>query len=65
MPLSVHRERCIGSGTCVYTAPDVFAQDEDEGLVVLLTDGPDLANARSVRSAVERCPVAAISLDET
>ncbi|MFJ9521175.1 ferredoxin [Kitasatospora sp. NPDC101801] len=64
MPLSVHRERCIGSGTCVYTAPDVFAQDEQDGLVTLLTDGTDPADERSVRSAVERCPVAAISLDQ-
>ncbi|KQV21717.1 MULTISPECIES: ferredoxin [unclassified Kitasatospora] len=62
MALSVHRERCIGSGTCVFTAPDVFAQDEEEGLVTLLTDGTD--HVPAVRSAVERCPVAAISLDE-
>ena len=42
---------CIGSGMCVVTAPAVFDQDDDEGLVVLLVAGTragaDAAGARA------------------
>lgn len=55
----VEADACVGAGTCVLTAPDVFDQDDD-GVVVLLTDrvGPDRRGA--VRDAVARCPARAI-----
>ncbi|MER7620209.1 ferredoxin [Streptomyces sp. NPDC126503] len=39
-PVRVDRERCVGSGMCALTAPTVFDQDDDEGLVLLLTPPP-------------------------
>jgi ferredoxin len=33
MRVSVDRGRCCGSGNCVMTAPEVFDQDDAEGLV--------------------------------
>ncbi|MFD4832937.1 ferredoxin [Streptomyces uncialis] len=35
--LGVDRQRCVGAGMCALTAPAVFDQDEEEGLVVLLS----------------------------
>ena len=58
--ISADSGRCIGSGQCVLTAPDLFDQDED-GIVVLLTEsvttGPDAALARQ---AEHLCPAAAL-----
>ncbi|EME53077.1 ferredoxin [Amycolatopsis decaplanina] len=36
MRLEVDRERCVGAGMCVLTAPEVFGQDEEDGRVRLL-----------------------------
>jgi ferredoxin len=58
------REVCIGSGNCVFTAPRVFDQDEDEGLVVLLTADVDPQDADTVRDAVAHCPSGALRIVE-
>jgi ferredoxin len=57
------RDVCIGSGNCVFTAPDVFDQGED-GLVVLLEEDVDPAHAEPVRQAVAHCPSAALRIVE-
>ncbi|MFE1906832.1 ferredoxin [Streptomyces gardneri] len=62
--LSVDRERCIGAGMCAMTAPDVFDQDPDEGLVLLLDAGPSAAHHAAVRMAAGVCPSGAITLHE-
>jgi len=61
--VTADRDLCIGSGNCVLTAPDVFDQDDDEGLVVVLVTG-DVAPADgdAVRAAVARCPSGALRL---
>jgi ferredoxin len=53
---------CIGSGQCVLAAPDVFDQDDDGTVTVLDHEPPDDFLA-SVRSAAQRCPVRAITVD--
>jgi ferredoxin len=60
MRIAADREVCIGSGNCVYLAPAVFDQDDDEGLVVLLTPEVDPGDAGPVRDAVARCPSGAL-----
>jgi ferredoxin len=60
MRIAADREVCIGSGNCVYLAPAVFDQDDDEGLVVLLTPEVDPGDAEPVRDAVARCPSGAL-----
>lgn len=58
MKIAADRDTCIGAGLCVVTAPDLFDQDDD-GLVVLLVDETDEATARE---AVSLCPSAALRL---
>ncbi|WP_017241940.1 ferredoxin [Streptomyces sp. SS] len=62
--LTADRERCIGAGMCAMTAPDVFDQDPDDGLVLLLHAEPPAAHRAAVRMAVGVCPSGAIALHE-
>jgi ferredoxin len=66
MKVTADREVCIGSGNCVFSAPAVFDQDDDEGLVVLLTAevDPHGADADAVRDAVAHCPSGALRFVE-
>ncbi|MBY8855816.1 (4Fe-4S)-binding protein [Nocardia sp. CA2R105] len=61
MELRVDRERCIGAGMCVLTAPGAFDQDTTDGRVVLLRDP---AEPEAVREAVRVCPSGAITIVE-
>jgi ferredoxin len=64
MRIMADHERCIGSGQCVLTEPNVFDQSEDDGRVILHTDQPGPDAAAEVREAVEGCPSRALSLAE-
>ena len=55
---------CIASGVCAMTAPKVFDQDADTGLVVLLDADPGEDQTGAVREAATLCPNAVISLTE-
>jgi ferredoxin len=57
--ITADRSVCIGAGMCVLTAPEVFDQDDD-GLVVLLVEEPAGAAARAAAEAVRLCPSQAI-----
>jgi ferredoxin len=62
MKVAVERDRCIGAGMCVLTAPTVFDQDPDEAVVVLLDESPPDTDRAAVQQAVDRCPAAVIRL---
>lgn len=64
MRIHVDRERCIGSGTCVLTLPDVFTQDDEDGRVLVTDDDPGAERRASVDHAVLICPVSAISVED-
>jgi ferredoxin len=60
--LDADRDRCVGAGMCALTAPEVFDQDDEEGLVVLLRPVPDAGHRAAARMAVGLCPAGAITL---
>ena len=60
----VDRERCVGSGECVFTAPGIFDQDDEDGIVMLLTDTPEEALWDAARRAARQCPAKAIMVEE-
>lgn len=64
MKVIVHVEKCIGAGHCASVAPGVFAQGEDDGLVVLLVERPSADQHEAVRSAARLCPSLAIEIQE-
>ena len=55
----IDRDRCMGSGNCVYWAVDVFDVGDDS--VAVVVGDPDEHRER-VRLAAEHCPTHAISL---
>lgn len=55
------RDRCMGSGTCAFTAPDVFDVDLTGRVLVI---GTIEAGDQRVRQAVENCPMEALRLIE-
>ncbi|MFC8914161.1 ferredoxin [Streptomyces sp. WAC05374] len=62
MELRVDRDRCVGSGMCALTAPEVFDQDTEDGRVRLLAAVPPPGRAtRAAREAVGFCPAGAIT----
>ncbi|CAA9297463.1 MAG: Ferredoxin [uncultured Actinomycetospora sp.] len=63
MKIEANRDICIGAGNCVLAAEDVFDQD-DEALVVVLSDQPSDDQTTEVRNAVAQCPSGALSLVE-
>ena len=58
----VDRDRCIGSGNCVYWAPASFELD-DEGLSAPIVPSVDTLDA--LRVAADGCPTRAITLEVT
>ena len=65
MEITVHRDRCLGTGQCVRVAAEVFGQNQDDGLVVVLDADPTEELQRKVLLAESMCPVAAISVRAT
>jgi ferredoxin len=55
----VDRLRCIGSGICADTAPDVFQLDEVDRSVII---NPHGATRDVIVAAAESCPVDAIKI---
>ena len=61
--MKVHADRdvCIAAGMCVMTTAAVFDQDDD-GIVVVLTNDVPADQERKVRVAVSSCPSGALTL---
>lgn len=60
MRIVADRGACRGAGQCVFTAPELFDQDDVEGRVVVLVAEPD--DPASASRAVQACPNRALSL---
>lgn len=64
MRIHADQEKCCGAGSCVLSAPDVFDQRDEDGIVVLLNAEPPAELHEAVREAAAICPAAAISLTD-
>jgi ferredoxin len=56
------REKCVGAGMCVMTAPHVFDQDDDGIVLVEVPEPEDAGDAAKAAEAVQLCPSGALSL---
>ena len=65
MRVRVDADRCMSSGNCSLTAPDVFDQNPDDGVAVVRDDAPPLARWAAVRLAAARCAGRAIEAVDT
>ena len=59
MKITADRDVCIGAGMCVMSAPEVFDQD-DEGVVVVLSAEVPAEHGTAAARAVEGCPSGAL-----
>ncbi|KDN83866.1 ferredoxin [Kitasatospora cheerisanensis] len=64
MLVQIDQELCCGAGSCVRTAPEVFDQRDEDGLVLVIDEKPPAHLHDAVREAADICPAAAILLDE-
>ena len=60
--VEVLRDRCMGTGGCVFIAPDVFDLGDD-GIATVV--GPVDGDDERVRNAVLECPMDALRLHES
>jgi ferredoxin len=65
MRLLVDVNKCVGAGQCVRAASTVFAQNDEDGLVVVLDESPSDELLAQVRNAARLCPARAIVVEET
>ncbi|MFJ8314018.1 MULTISPECIES: ferredoxin [unclassified Streptomyces] len=63
MKVSADRDVCIGAGLCALTAPDVFDQDDD-GIVEVLMPDPGIGHQPAARRAGSLCPSGAVRITE-
>lgn len=59
LEIKIDSDRCMGSGNCMFWAPDSFDLS-DEGYAVVLD--PAATDEERLRIAAQGCPVGAISL---
>lgn len=64
MKIKVDATKCIGAGLCVVAAPQVFSQNEDDGLVIVLQESPPPELHASVREAARLCPALVITCED-
>lgn len=62
MLVSVDPEKCCSSGLCALSVPEVFGQDEEECVVLVLVPEPPAALHDRVRAAARRCPTGTIEV---
>ncbi len=61
----IDQDKCVGAGQCVFAAPEVFDQREEDGIVELLVAEPDESQYSAVKQAARLCPAMAIKIEET
>lgn len=64
MKIEIDTPKCVAAGVCVLAAPDVFDQNDDDGVVIVLDEQPSAPHIPGVRDAAARCPAAVIRLVE-
>jgi ferredoxin len=60
MKISIEQDRCIAAGQCAATAPEVFDQRDEDGVVELLTSVAPAGAEEDVEHAAAACPAQAI-----
>lgn len=57
-------DKCIASGSCVLTCPEVFTQRDSDGVVDVLDEHPPLELLKKVKQAVGLCPAQVFTIED-
>ena len=60
MRITANRDVCVSGGMCALTAPAVFDQGDDDGLVTVLLPDPPKELRWAAAEAVRLCPSGAL-----
>lgn len=60
MRIEIFPDKCIGVGQCVVAAPDLFQQNDDDGIVYLVRDDVPAERREAAIAAARLCPTLAI-----
>jgi ferredoxin len=60
--IRVERGRCVASSNCVMQMPDVFTQDDEEGLVEVIDETGAGRTVDAAREVSYSCPAQAIEV---
>jgi ferredoxin len=63
MRVIVDFDKCVSTGACMQTCPQVFEVRED-GFLYILIEEPGEELRSSINEAVQHCPTGAISIEE-
>ena len=63
LKISVDEDKCIGAGQCAFTAPHIFDQRDEDGIVILLDEDPPDGEQPLARNAAAGCPASAITVE--
>lgn len=63
--VKVDKEKCLGCGSCIATAPEIFAIDIDGKAKVILFETEDQALIEKAKMSRDMCPNAAIEIIES
>ncbi|WP_416416387.1 ferredoxin [Paenarthrobacter aromaticivorans] len=61
MKFDINVDKCVGAGVCALAAPEVFDQNDDDGIIVVLDPNPPREQAQRIQDAATRCPAAVIT----
>ncbi|WP_019929570.1 ferredoxin [Nocardia sp. BMG111209] len=61
MKVFIDQDKCVACGQCVASAPEVFDQRDEDGIVVLLDESPPAEQEFNVRDAAAVCPALVIT----
>ena len=64
MRITIDEDKCCAAGQCVLSAPEVFDQRDEDGIVVLLQEQPPESEHENTRNAAALCAAAAITVEE-
>jgi ferredoxin len=64
MRIVADKSLCVGAGQCVMVAQQLFAQGEEDGLVILKDATPSEAMRALADLAVRSCPSLALKLED-
>jgi ferredoxin len=64
MKVELDQDKCVSGGQCVFAAPEVFDQRDEDGVAFLLREDIPAELVDGVREAADICPALAIKLQE-